>query len=243
MKKVYVAVAAAMMIAGTATAQVKFGAEAGINLNNLADQYEGETVSNQIKTGFHAGVLADIGVSNHFSVVPALRYSMKGGQEERHYNSSLITPGEVTPVKVKNKLSYHYLELPVNVVYKTGMEGSSRFMIGAGPYIAYMVNAQNKYKVKTYQGSQEYEPDGGSRRLGIGNDADDEIKGLDYGVQAFVGYQLPSNLFFKAGSQVGFANTVQNAFRYNDPNPVNTDDFKQKNYNFFFTVGYMFGGK
>jgi hypothetical protein len=81
MKKVYVAVAAAMIIASGASAQTRFGIEGGVNLNNLADHYEGETTSNQIKVGFHAGVLADIGISDHFSVAPALRYSMKGGQE------------------------------------------------------------------------------------------------------------------------------------------------------------------
>ena len=233
MKKVYVAVAAAMMIAGSAAAQVKFGVEGGVNLNNLADKYEGETTSNQIKTGFHGGVIADIGITPHFSVVPGVRYSMKGGQEQRHYNT---TVNGITAVREdKNKLSYHYVEVPVNVEYKTGMPGSGRFMIGAGPYVAYMVNAQNKYKNTTemnINGEATETVDGGNRNLKIGNDPDDEIKGFDYGGQAFIGYQLPMGLFVKGGSQVGFANTLRNG----------SSTFMQKNYNFFFTLGYLFGG-
>jgi len=238
MKKVYVAVAAAMIIASGASAQTRFGIEGGVNLNNLADHYEGETTSNQIKVGFHAGVLADIGISDHFSVAPALRYSMKGGQEERNYN--IVGAA----VEEKNKLSYHYLELPVNIVYKTGMQGEGRFMIGAGPYIAYMVNAQNKYKrtIET-ENNPENEVGNGSQSLSIGNDPDDYVQGLDYGAQAFVGYQFPKNLFLKVGSQVGFADTRRSSIASPSGNPgtATAGDFGQKNYNFFFTLGYMFG--
>ena len=235
MKKVYVALAAAMMIAGSAAAQVKFGVEGGVNLNNLADQYEDETNSNQIKFGFHAGVIGDIGVSPHFSVVPGLRYSMKGGEVDFEYND--FVPGTNTPavIEEKNKLTYHYVELPINVVYKTGMEGSGRFLVGAGPYIAYMVNAQNKWNTTMQWYNELNEPignsDKGAEQLGIGNDDDDEVKALDYGAQAFIGYQLPMGMLVKGGAQVGFANTL--------PNGSNT--FYQKNYNFFLTLGYMFG--
>lgn len=235
MKKVYVAVAAAMMIAGSAAAQVKFGIEGGVNLNNLADHYEDETNSNQIKFGFHAGVLGDIAVSPHFSVVPALRYNMKGGEVDREYNG--YKPGTMTPavIEEKNKLTFHYVELPVNVVYKTGTEGSGRFMIGAGPYIAYMVNAQNKWNTTTRWYNENNEEvgnsDKGAEKLGIGEKEDDQVKALDYGAQAFIGYQMPMGMFIKGGTQVGFANTL----------PKGSSTFYQKNYNFFLTLGYMFG--
>ncbi len=234
MKKVYVVVASAMMIAGTTVAQIKIGAEVGLNLNNLADHYDGETTSNQIKTGFHAGVVGDFGISKHFSVSPAVRYSMKGGQEERHYNAMFGIYS--ANYKEKNKLSYHYLELPVNLIYKTGVEGSGRFMAGAGPFIAYMVNAQNKQKtvVEYMQNGSSVEKevgDGGNTNLKIGSDADDQVKGLDYGGQAFIGYQLPMGMFAKAGGQVGFANTLRGG----------SSSFMQKNYNFFLTFGYMLG--
>jgi len=235
MKKVYVAVAAAMMIAGSAAAQVKFGVEGGVNLNNLADHYENETSSNQIKFGFHAGVLGDVMVSPHFSVVPALRYSMKGGEVDKEYNSTLAGTSFSSVVEEKNKLTYHYIELPINVVYKTGVEGSGRFMIGAGPYIAYMVNAQNKWNTTerwvNEQGENVGNSDKGAMKLGIGNDETDMVKALDYGAQAFIGYQMPMGMFVKGGTQVGFANTL----------PKGSSTFYQKNYNFFVTLGYMFG--
>jgi hypothetical protein len=235
MKKGYLALAAAMMLTGSAMAQVKFGVEGGVNLNNLADQYQNETVSNQIKTGVHAGLVADIGMG-HFSVSPGIRYSMKGGQEQRHYNGTY--QGYTAAVEQKNKLTYHYVEVPINLVYKTGVQGAGRFLIGAGPYIAYMVNAQNKYKTSylyNVGGEAKQVDEGGGMQLSIGDEKpEDQIKALDYGGQAFVGYQLPMGVFLKAGSQVGLANTQPKG---------GVGEFKQKNYNFFATVGYMFGGK
>lgn len=234
MKKVYVAAAVALMISGSAAAQMKIGVEAGINANNLADQYQNETVSNQIKMGFHGGVVADFGLGESFSISPALRYSMKGGQEQRHYNTTYN--GLPAAVEEKNKLSYHYIELPVNLIYKTGVEGSGRFLIGAGPYIAMMVNAQNKQKQTIHQiinGEMKDTENDANRSLKIGDDPGDEIKALDYGGQAFVGYQLPMGVFVKGGAQVGLANT-----QFSTP----VQELKQKNYNFFLTLGYFFGG-
>jgi hypothetical protein len=217
---------------------MKIGVEAGVNLNNLADRYENETTSNQIKMGFHGGVVADIGLGNTFSVQPGLRYSLKGGQQER--NQAVILNDKPGNIMYKNKLSYHYVELPVNLVYKTGVEGSGRFLIGAGPYVAYMVNATNKQKIKTtgfdHNGNAFDEDKSKSYSFNIGDDPDEQdvIKGLDYGAQAFVGYELPMGLFAKVGSQVGFANTQRTTV---------VQDLKQKNYNFFLTLGYWLTGK
>jgi hypothetical protein len=229
MKKVYVAMAAAMLFAGGAAAQTKIGIEAGVNFNQLADHYQGETTSNQIKTGFHGGLVADFGITNHFSVSPGLRYIMKGGQEERNYNLGS------TAVEEKNKLSYHYIELPVNVVYKFGAEGAGRFMVGVGPYVAAMVNAQNKFKTTTQtivNGESIEVVDGGNRELEIGDSEDDEIKRLDYGAQGFIGYEMPMGAFVKGGASMGLANTI----------PGGSSTFMQKNYNFSLTLGYFFGG-
>ncbi|RYZ52070.1 MAG: PorT family protein [Sphingobacteriales bacterium] len=206
MKKVYLMAAAAFMFASSAMAQVKFG--------------------------FHAGILADIGISDNFSVAPALRYSMKGGKVEYKYNVSV--PGGSGSVEAKDKLSYSYVELPVNFVYKTGAPGSARFMVGAGPYAAYLVNAHNKYKTvsKVTIGSETTETvDQGARQMGVGEKEDDELKALDYGAQAFVGYQTAGSMFGKVGASVGLANTLLNG----------SNTFYSKNYNFFVTIGMMLG--
>jgi len=231
MKKMYVMAAAAMLFAGSAVAQVGFGVEAGLNLNNLADKYEGETTSNQIKTGFHAGIFADLGISNNFSIAPGLRYSMKGGLMEGNYNTQI--GGVSASVEDKHKLTYHYVELPVNFVYKTGTPGSGRFLIGAGPYVAYMVNAQEKLKRTTRVFGQEEMEEVSDRQIPIGEKEDDELKALDYGAQAFLGYQAPGGVFGKVGSQVGFANTLLHG----------SSTFYSKNYNFFATIGFMLGGR
>ncbi len=244
MKKVYVAVAAAMVLAGSASAQLKLGVEGGLNINNMMDHYRTERNKNNTKYGFHAGVVGEIGLSQHFSVSPGLRYSMKGGEFDWEYNTSV--DGRTMVVEKEDKLTFHYIELPVNVVYKTGTEGTGRFMIGAGPYLAYLVNAQNKWQTTMMwndNGRTLSNTDKGGQEIGVGDDPGDVVRTLDYGAQAFVGYQLPMGMFFKAGSQIGFANIVPRESQGMLPNPQpvpQNDGFMQKNYNFFFTVGYMF---
>ncbi len=236
MKKVY-AVAAAMMIAGTASAQLGVGIEAGANLNNLANQYRGETTSNQFMIGFHGGITTDIGISNNFSVAPALRYVLKGGLQTRNYNdNNYMVDGAMfsAAIEEENKLKFHYLELPVNLVYKTGTPDAGRFMIGAGPYVAYLLNAHNKYEweAKWIDGGESREIEQvGSEQIPVGEDDGDFLKSTDFGAQAFVGYEWPKGPFAKIGSSVGFTNVVR------DGGP----DFYNKNYNFFLTLGYMFG--
>ncbi|HRO43207.1 MAG TPA: porin family protein [Flavipsychrobacter sp.] len=247
MKKVYVvAVAAGMMLAGSATAQkMKLGVEGGLNINNLMDHYRTDRNKNSTKYGFHAGVVGEFGLSNHFSIAPGLRYSMKGGEFDWEYNTSV--DGRTTVVEQEDKLTFHYIELPVNLIYKTGTEGSGRFMIGGGPYLAYLANAQNKWQTKTLwleNGQPTGNNDRGAQEIGVGDDEGDIVRTLDYGAQAFVGYQLPMGAFVKVGSQVGFANTVPKGSSGMLPNPQVTpenDGFRQKNYNFFVTLGYMFG--
>jgi hypothetical protein len=235
MKKIYLCSAAILTLACGATAQIRIGGEAGINLNNLLDHYQGETVSNQIKVGWHAGFLADIGLGGHLAVQPGLRFSMKGG-EETMSNTENVGTGYVQ-TETKDKITLDYIELPVNVVYKFGASGNG-FMIGVGPYLAYCVHAEDKYKSKVVTALNGENPqeivDEGVVDLEIGNNKDeDNIKALDYGAQAFVGYQLPMGLFVKGGGQFGLANIL----------PQGSADFKSKNYNFYFTLGYLLGGK
>lgn len=220
------------MFAGSAMAQVGIGVEAGINLNNLADRYENETQSNQIKVGPHAGLVFDIPVGTNFSVAPAIRWSQKGAVVESNYNG-VNGNGQPAAIEEKSKRTYNYVEVPINLVYKTGTPGAGRFMIGAGPYIAYLAHASEKLKMTMrVAGVEDEEAVVSDHQIGVGEKDDDELKALDYGAQAFLGYQMSSGIFAKVGSSVGFANTALNKNM--------NGDFQSKNYNFFFTLGYMF---
>ena len=57
---------------------VQFGAKGGVNFYNMSSKYE---TDNRLQTGFHLGLLAEIFVSNKFSIQPEVLYSNQGKKE------------------------------------------------------------------------------------------------------------------------------------------------------------------
>jgi hypothetical protein len=244
MKKIcMIGAALALFVAGTkAQAQVMtapvnneralhFGIEGGVNLNNLYHLQDEFQTSNMLKVGGHGGFIANIG-SGRWSLQPGLRYIMKGAQLESSYEDALIQ------VKSKNKLTFHYIEMPVNIVWHSGSWSSNRFMIGAGGFVSYLANAQDKFKIKTKSKIEGAAPEvinEGQRELPVGDPYDGtNLRNYDAGVGGFIGYQMASGVYVKAGAEASLLDLQKN---------VSLGKFYERNYNFLFTLGYMFGYK
>jgi len=210
-------------------AMVHLAPEVGGNLNNLyklADDYQ---TSNQLKVGFNGGVMVNVELGNRVSLEPGLRYIMKGGEI-----TSTSTTG-LTTMEHKEKLTFHYIELPLNIIYNSGDWGTNRFMIGAGPYISYLANAQDKTKdVLTM-------PEGtlvsqGQHKLPVGDpDKGVNVRNYDAGAGAFIGYQMKGGVYVKAGAEVGLLDLQKHS------NTIGQSGFYDRNYNFLLTLGYMCG--
>jgi len=108
----------------TVTAErTTFGLRAGVNFQNINGRDDlGNDLQNKIRTGFHAGLNAEIPVGEGFYLQPGLLYSQKGATGEQD-----------------SRLRVNYLELPVNFVYKPVL-GSGSMLLGFGPYVAYGLN-------------------------------------------------------------------------------------------------------
>ena len=81
----------------------------------------------KLKTGFNAGVNAEIPVGIDFYLQPGLLFSTKGAKAN-------VGDG---------KINLSYLELPVNFVYKPEL-GEGRMVLGFGPYAAYAIGGKTK---------------------------------------------------------------------------------------------------
>ena len=81
MKKISFIIVAFIVLATTASAQVKFGGKAGINIAKLSGKSEGETQNLDSKVGLHIGGLVEIPVSESFSVMPELNFDQLGGKQ------------------------------------------------------------------------------------------------------------------------------------------------------------------
>jgi len=125
MKRVSLVILAFIALATTGTAQIKYGAKAGVNLAKLTGKSDGESDNLDTKTGLHIGGLVEIPVSEKFSVMPELNFDQWGGQMDE----SGITA----------KLNLSYLNIPVLAKFNAGGLG-----IYAGPQIGFLMSAKIK---------------------------------------------------------------------------------------------------
>ncbi|TXD45939.1 porin family protein [Polaribacter sp. IC073] len=134
MKKVLLAVA--IVAAGfTANAQdVKFGAKAGLNFANV---YGDDVENNDYRTSLHVGAVAEIEISEKFSLQPELMYSTQGAKTDEN--------------NVDLTMKLDYLNVPVMAKYYVA-EG---FSLEAGPQVGFLLSA----KVKAESGGDSGEVD------------------------------------------------------------------------------------
>ena len=128
--KIMFAVVITTFLTTTIFAQSKtsFGIRAGVNFQNLnGKDAEGDKLENKLKTGFNAGVNAEIPVGIDFYLQPGLLFSTKGAK---------ANAGDATT-------NLSYVELPVNFIYKPEL-GTGRMVLGFGPYVGYALSG--KYK-------------------------------------------------------------------------------------------------
>jgi len=188
--------------------KASFGVTAGATLSNMHSNIDGEKDHGKTKPGFTFGFLIDAPVGNKFSIQPALNFVQKGSKDEDPDFDEKMT------------LNINYIEMPVNLLYRTTHAGNY-FFFGGGPAIAYAVSGQLKYE---WPGDEE------KYDLNFGNDESDDFKPFDFGINALAGYQLKNGLQFSLNYTHGLGNLM-----------IDSDDGKLKNTSFGLKIGYVFG--
>jgi hypothetical protein len=102
---------------------VDFGVKAGLNLASITGD---DTSGLDSRTAFHFGVVAEISVSDKFSVQPELLYSAQGAKE------SFL--GESI------KVNFDYLTLPIMAKFYV----SKGFSLEAGPQLGFLMSSKIK---------------------------------------------------------------------------------------------------
>ena len=128
--------------ASVAAAQnVRFGVKAGPSYTKFrgVDPAQLSSASNAYRLGFHAGVLAEVKVTDTFSVQPELLYSQKGAKNK------LVS--EVYDV-------FSYLDLPIMVKARLGETG---FFLEGGPQFGYLLRATSTFMDYSYNVRDSYE--------------------------------------------------------------------------------------
>ncbi|WBA44206.1 porin family protein [Hymenobacter canadensis] len=128
--------------ASVAAAQtVRFGVKAGPSYTKFrgVDPAQLSSASNAYRLGFHAGVLAEVKVTDKFSVQPELLYSQKGAKNK------LVN--EIYTV-------FSYLDLPIMVKARLGETG---VFLEGGPQFGYLFRATSTFMDNSYKVRDSYE--------------------------------------------------------------------------------------
>ena len=170
--------------------------------------------TDNFRLGPTAGIMLgmDLGESK-FSILQEFSYSTKG----LLYNGLLDQSQTATPVD--GNIYINYLEMPLNLLYYSGI-GRGHFFFGGGPYVAVGLNGMTKV---IYNDKEVEELD-----IVFGNEPG-TIKKTDYGVQGLIGYKLGYGSYIKLFYSHGLANLS------------NTAGESIMNRNFGVSFGYFFG--
>lgn len=186
MKKMKFSILAAMLLVATvASAQLSLGLKGGVNMSNL---YGDDLNDENVKIGFNVGLMADYDLAYNMAIQSGLFFSTKGSKYSASYGSASVDVS-VNPM---------YLQLPIHYAYKLDVTPGTRIVFHAGPYAAFGVGG--KTKVKGSLGSETLEIDGAD----VFGD-DNLLKPFDAGIGLGVGAEFGA-ILVDLGWDMGLVN-------------------------------------
>lgn len=200
-------------VSSTTPQRTTFGIRAGVNFTNInGKDISGNNSSNKLKTGFNAGINAEIPLAPSFYFQPGLLYSTKGARSfENDFG-----------VASNTDLTLNYLEVPLNLLFKAGFGPTGNVLLGFGPYVAYGVGGKLNSSIADVDVKFKKDADLSD------NDAV-YFKPWDAGLNLLVGYEFNPKLSLQLNAQLGVT----------DINAYNTDA-KYRNTGYGLSVGYRF---
>jgi len=214
MKKSKLIICALLMCAGAMaqTEKVKLGVKAGLNISSLT--FDENELKSSDKTGFTAGLMAEIPLAKSFSVQPELLFSQQG------MKLSYSDP-EVENSHYKSTIALNYLNIPIMLKYYV-VKGLS---LQAGPQVGILLKANNKYQ---------------DNFLGYDNhdkmDLKDYSNGVDASVNFGLGYQFQNKFYVDVRYNMSYNDVFKDAT--SNTNYIIKSDMKNRI--FQVTVGYFF---
>ncbi|SFC04011.1 Outer membrane protein beta-barrel domain-containing protein [Parapedobacter composti] len=199
--RLFLAIAAFALGSPAFAQELGYGFRAGVNFPSYS-------LSNNFSAGstvnFQVGAFVDVPLVGDFlSLQPGLSLQGKGAAGgEWFFNAG--EPND--PALDDFKQNTMWLDIPVNVVGKLQIPAGGFVFAGLGPYLGFGLSGKN-----TIDG-EEITEQGSGFKFG----RDDSLRGLDYGVNFSLGYQLPLGVHLVGGYGLGLANLApRNEFNYN----------------------------
>jgi hypothetical protein len=120
---------ACIMTGFVANAQGNTQIRGGVNLANVSVNENGRVDQANQLTSFQVGIIGDLPLgSDAISLQPGLLFTGKGSKVQKGIAGQTGY--------FKQTFNPFYIELPVNLVFKAALGSTTKFFVGAGPYIA-----------------------------------------------------------------------------------------------------------
>jgi hypothetical protein len=185
-------------IAGSSFAQIGFGPEAGIGMATMKFAppltpvaFTAASISPIL--GGHIGALVDIPLNKSIYFQAGLSVSRDGAVRAfSYYHNDSFNES------VHQTLYINYFNLPLTVLYKSGMQGKGRFIAGIGATLAYIAGGRNELQDHQVFNDTPYTNNGTSMIV-----AGQTLAGFNIGLNLCAGYELGTGLFFRGYYNVG----------------------------------------
>ena len=196
MKKLFLTLVLGM-VAAVGFSQLRWDVKFGMNFSNMTKLDDSKAI-----TGFTMGVGADYAFNENWAFQPGIMITSKGYKVK--YGDEKATARPV------------YLDIPILAAYKFDITDNTKFVINAGPYLAFGLGG--KYK-EHWDGGDDWK---------IFDDKGVDCNRFDLGLQWGLGVELGEHYLVNFTAQHGFLN------------PFKDDDDNSKNMSFAIGVGYRF---
>ncbi|MGI4863083.1 MAG: porin family protein [Janthinobacterium lividum] len=234
-----------LSFASQAQATFRIGPQVSYSLStasfNVSDYPDYFSTFSSFRSGFEAGVVAQVGVGTHWAVQPALLYARKAPS---YGTSSYYQPNNYG-YKQEYTLGLNYLLLPLNLLYSQRPNGQGG-QVFLGPYVGWLLGGT--YRVRTNAGTGQPSVGGpaydgnvkpGDTYATGSQNSDYYLRRLDAGLQVGVGYGFEA-LQLQASFSLGLRNIgaayAPNVASYYEAPVI-------KNRGFQLSAAYLFGPK
>ena len=186
---------------------LEFGIQGGLNISTLNNLPQGVTATSN--TGFHIGAFMNFPMSRDFDMQIGFNYTQLGGtvtESESGYDSvSIGTTNALANISVtqSSKITYGYLEIPVNFVHKFGEGWNVHF----GAYVGFLLSDKEQIA-----GTETIAVPGYGTQIARGDTSTNTTVGdnrIDFGINLGIGYTMQSGLGINFTYSFGLTNIVQ----------------------------------
>ena len=171
--------------------QLGYGFRAGVNFPG----YSLSSGSSRSTVNFQVGAFAEVPLAgDYLSLQPGLTLQGKGAKGDWFFGFSPNDPHD--PALTKFQQHTMWLDIPVNLLGKLRTSVAGFAFAGIGPYLG--IGLSGKHKI----GDTALEDNGTAFAFG----KDKSLRGLDFGMNFTLGYQLPLGLQLYGSYGLGLVN-------------------------------------